>query len=121
MNETVEVGISTLANLAIDGWRLQRWALGSGFEKERVVARQASRTLSGFLAGLGFETRDLAGQPYEPGLAVEVLDSEEDADAPKGSVTIEVMLAPIVLRHGQVIRAGQVALRRGASVQEVGK
>ena len=56
MDETVEVGLSALVELAIDGWRLQRWALARGFEKDRVVARQAARTLTSFLDGLGFET-----------------------------------------------------------------
>jgi hypothetical protein len=121
VNETVEMGISALADLAVDGWRLQRWALLSGFEKERVVARQASRSLTSFLAGLGIETRDLSGQPYDPGLAVEVVESEEDADAPKGSIRIEEMLAPIVLRNGQLIRTGQVAVRHGSSNQVAGQ
>jgi len=117
MDETVEVGLSALAELAIDSWRLQRWALASGFEKDRVVARQASRTLMNFLAALGVETRDLAGQPYDPGLAVDVVDSEGDAGAP---ARIEVMLTPIVLRNGQLIRTGQVAVRRAAPAEEVG-
>jgi hypothetical protein len=120
MDETVEVGLSALVELAIDGWRLQRWALARGFEKDRVVARQAARTLTSFLDGLGFETCDLVGQPYDPGLAVDVVDSEEDAGAPAESVKIEVMLAPIVLRNGRLIRPGQVAVRRGAPREEVG-
>jgi hypothetical protein len=121
MDETIEVGLSALAELAIDSWRLQRWAFAGGFEKDRVVARQASRALMNFLAGLGFETSDLTGQPYDPGLAVDVVDSGEDADAPAESVRIEVMLAPIVLRNGRLIRAGQVAVRRGAPAEEVGR
>ena len=120
MDETVEVCLSALVELAIDGWRLQRWALARGFEKDRVVARQAARTLTSFLDGLGFETCDLVGQPYDPGLAVDVVDSEEDAGAPAESVKIEVMLAPIVLRNGRLIRPGQVAVRRGAPREEVG-
>jgi hypothetical protein len=120
MDETVDVSLSALAELAIDSWRLQRWALADGFEKDRVVARQASRALMNFFAGLGFETCDLAGQPYDPGLAVDVVDSEGDAGAPAESVRIEVMLAPIVLRNGRLIRPGQVAVRRGAPREEVG-
>ena len=121
MKGTVEVGLSPLADLAVDSWRLQQWAFVNGHEKERVVARQASRALSSFLSGIGFETYDLAGQPYDPGLAVEVVDSEEDADALTGSARIQEMLAPIVLRNGELIRAGQVAVSRGTLNQEVGK
>jgi hypothetical protein len=121
VKETVEMGISALADLAVDGWRLQRWALLSGFERERVVARQTSRSLTSFLAGLGIETRDLTGQPYDPGLAVEVVDSEEDADAPEGSARIEEMLSPIVLRNGQLIKTGQVAVSRGTANREGGQ
>ena len=79
------------------------------------MARQTSRSLTSFLAGLGIEARDLTGQPYDPGLAVEVVDSEDDAEAPKGSARIEEMLSPIVLRNGQLIRTGQVAVSRGTA------
>ena len=49
-----------------------------------------------------------------------MVDSGEDASAPAESVKIEVMLAPIVLRNGRLIRPGQVAVRRGAPREEVG-
>jgi hypothetical protein len=119
MNETVEVEISALTELAVDCWRLQRWTFESGHEKDRVVARQASRALSFFISEIGFEICDLTGQPYDPGLAVEVVDSEVDVAAPKGSVRIEEMIAPIVLWNGSLIKTGQVAVRRGAADQEV--
>jgi hypothetical protein len=121
MNGAVEVGLSALTDLAVDCWRLQNWAFVRGHEKERVVARQVSRALSSFLSEIGLETCDLAGQPYDPGLAVEVVDSEEDATAPNGSVKIQEMLAPIVLRNGKLVRVGQVALSRGMSDSEAGK
>jgi hypothetical protein len=121
MTGIVEVGLSALTDLAVDCWRLQHWAFVSGHENERVVARQVSRALSSFLSDIGLETRDLTGQPYDAGLSVEVVDAEEDASAPNGSVRIQEMIAPIVLRNGELIRGGQVALSRGPSDQEAGK
>jgi hypothetical protein len=117
MNQTLEVKISDLADVAIECWRLQRWAFASGFEKDRTIARQASRTLSSFLAEMGVEICDLTGQPYDPGLAVEVIDTEDSPDAPIGSANIAEMIAPILFWHGRVIKAGQVVVCRGQKLE----
>jgi hypothetical protein len=119
VEQTVEVTLSALTDIAVETWRIHRWAFVSGYEKDRVVARQASRTKISFLARIGFEICDLAGKPYDPGLAVEIVDLEEDAGAPNASVRIEEMLAPIVLWRGRLIKTGQVVVRRGAPDQEV--
>jgi len=119
MNRTVEVEISALADLAVDCWRLQRWAFVDGYERDRIVPRQVFRALSSFLSRAGLEICDLTGQAYDPGLAVEVIDSEVDSTAPKASARIEEMIAPIVLWNGSLIKTGQVAIRRGAPDQEV--
>src|ERR1700679_303096 len=95
MNRTVEVEISALADLAVDCWRLQRWAFVDGYERDRIVPRQVFRALSSFLSRAGLEICDLTGQAYDPGLAVEVIDSEVDSTARKASAGIEKRTPPI--------------------------
>ena len=118
--DTVNVKISTLADLAVELWRLERWAFQSGFERDRSLARHAARKLASFLTGMEFELSDLTGQPYDPGLAVEVIDTEHEGDSADGEPTVAEMLAPIVLWRGRVVRAGQVLIRfDAATIQEV--
>jgi hypothetical protein len=122
VDDTLAVKVSALGDLAVELWRLQRWAFMSGFERERGTARHAARKLGSFLTEKEFELRDLTGQPYDPGLAVEVIDTEHETDSPAGSPTIGEMIAPIVLWRGRVIRTGQVVVCFGTTTdQEVMK
>lgn len=110
MNETIQLKISELADLAVEGWRLERWAFMRGFEKDRVVARRTARALDFLLKEAGFELCDLAGQVYDPGLAIEVVDTEGDVEALPGSARIVETIAPIVFWRGQLVKTGQVAI-----------
>jgi hypothetical protein len=108
--QTLDVSLSSLAELAVEWWRLERWAGGS--EGSSPQARHAARRLGRFLSEHGLEVLDVTGRPYEPGLAVEVLDAFEDARLPAGSQVVDETVAPVVLYHGAVVRHGQVVIRR---------
>ena len=99
--------MTALADAAVELWRLQQWAFAAGFEKDRAVARRTARTLDSVLKEAGLELCDLVGHGYDPGLAVEVIDTEYDPDIHTGCTRIHETIAPIVLR-GQVVRTGQV-------------
>jgi hypothetical protein len=108
--QTLNVGLSSLAELAVEWWRLERWAGGSGDSSPQ--ARHAARRLGRFLSEHGLEVLDVTGHVYEPGLAVEVLDAFEDARLPRGSQVVDETVAPVVLYRGAVVRHGQVVIRR---------
>jgi len=108
--QTLNVSLSTLAELAVEWWRLERWAGGS--EESSPQARHAARRLGRFLSEHGLEVLDVTGRAYEPGLAVEVLDAFEDASLPRGSQVVDETVAPVVLYRGAVVRHGQVVIRR---------
>jgi len=118
MDETLDVRISALADLAVELWRLQRWAFASGSEKDRSPARHTVRMLGSFFTELEFELRDLTGQPYDPGLAVEVIDVERESGSLSDSVTVGETLAPIVFWRGRMIRTGRIILRVGAATDQ---
>ena len=108
--QTLNVALSSLAELAVEWWRLERWA--GGAEDSSPQARHAARRLGRFLSAHGLEVLDVTGRAYEPGLAVEVLDAFDDARLPAGSQVIDETVAPVVLFRGAVVRHGQVIVRR---------
>ena len=110
--QTLEVPLSSLAELAVECWRLERWAASFGPDAPVSPARHVARRLAKFLNESELSTLDLTGRPYEPGLAVEVVDVVRDAHAPAGTETIEETLSPIVLWRGTVVRHGQVIVRK---------
>ena len=108
--QTLNVTLSSLAELAVEWWRLERWA-GAAAESS-PQARHAARRLGHFLKEHGLEVLDVTGRPYEPGLAVEVLDAFQDAGLPAGAQVVDETVAPVVLFRGAVVRHGQVIVRR---------
>ncbi|HEX8499336.1 MAG TPA: hypothetical protein VF659_02000 [Pyrinomonadaceae bacterium] len=108
--QTLPVALSSLAELAVEWWRLERWAGAAG--ESSPQARHVARRLGKFLSDLGVEVLDVSGRAYEPGLAVEVLDAFEDARLPAGSQVIDETVAPVVLFRGAVVRHGRVVVRR---------
>jgi hypothetical protein len=108
--QTLNVSLSSLAELAVEWWRLERWA--GAAEESLPQARHAARRFGRFLAEHGLEVLDVTGHAYEPGLAVEVLDAFDDAGLPAGSQVVDETVAPIVLYRGAVVRHGQVVVRR---------
>jgi hypothetical protein len=107
--QTLPVSLSSLAELAVEWWRLGRRA---DSEETSPQARHAARRLGKFLSDLGLEVLDVTGRAYEPGLAVEVLDAFEDGRLPAGSEVIDETIAPVVLFRGAVVRHGQVIVKR---------
>ena len=111
--QTLPVQLSSLAELAVEWWRLERWAAGA--EEAPPQARHAARRLGRFLSAHGLEVLDVTGRAYEPGLAVEVLDAFEDAGLPPGAQVVDETVAPVVLFRGSVVRHGQVVVRKGTT------
>ena len=110
--QTIPVSLDALAELAVEWWRLDRWA--NGAQGEGAHARHVARRLARFLSEHGLEVLDVAGRAYEPGLAVEVLDAFEDARLPSGAQVIDETVSPVILFRGAVVRHGQVVVRKNS-------
>ena len=110
--QTVEVPLASLVELAVEWWRLDRWANGPHPDGRAAHARHVARRLARFLDERGLSVLDFAGRPHEPGLAVEVLDVVTDARLPPGSELIDETISPVVLFRGRVVRHGQVIVRK---------
>lgn len=107
--ESIEVPLQSLAELAVEWWRLERWAGDATESAPR--ARHVARRMKSFLDAHGLEVLDVTGRAYEPGLAVEVLDAYTDASLPTGARVIDETVSPIVLWRGSVVRHGQVVIK----------
>ncbi len=116
--QTVEVPLSSLVELAVEWWRLDRWANGPQSDGRASHARLVARRLARFLDEHGLSVLDLAGRPHEPGLAVEVLDVVADARLPRGSELIDETISPVVLFRGLVVRHGQVIVRKAVDSRQ---
>jgi hypothetical protein len=108
--ENLEVSLSSLAELAVECWRLERWGASAG--ESAPQARHVARRMGRFLSAHGLEVLDMTGRPYEPGLAVEVIDAYTDATLPTGAQVVAETIEPIVLWRGAVVRHGRVVIRK---------
>src|SRR3954447_13927673 len=107
--KSIEVPLASLAELAVEWWRLDRWAADAS--ESPAQARHVARRMRSFLDAHGLEVLDVTGRAYEPGLAVEVIDAYADAALPAGAKVIDETVSPIVLWRGSVVRHGQVVIK----------
>jgi hypothetical protein len=108
---TISVSISSLANLAIEWWRLS----SAMPPTSSAPARHAVRKIEDFLRECELEVHDMDGKPFDAGLAVRVIDAIDDPAIPSGKTIIGQTLSPMVLWRGQVIKSADVITRRGVS------
>ena len=109
---SLEVPLASLIELAVEFWRLRCWLSDSVADKSKAPVRYVARRLDEFLKEREIEALDIVGQPYEPGLAVDIVDMIPDANMPEGPGVIDETVAPIVLWRGAVVKHGQVVTRR---------
>jgi hypothetical protein len=114
-DDSLTLPLSALVDLAIEAWRLERWLSELDSRQSTAAGRFVARRVTDFVAGCGLETVDMTGQPYEPGLAVELLGHVQDITLPPGTVLVDEMVAPLCLWHGKVVRMGQVVTRSASS------
>ncbi len=107
------VQAQTLATFAVEAFRLQRTLPRLEGHAAAASIRYAVRRMIESLALAGVELHDLTGQPWDAGLAVDVLDLETDTSLAPGATSIRSMTRPLVLASGNVIVRGEVLVARG--------
>jgi hypothetical protein len=111
-SETIAVPASTLIDLCIEHWRLSR-AIDGSSAASGGAARHALRRIGDIVKRFELEARSLEGQPFDAGLAVRVVHTEDDPKLPEGKAVIEETVSPMVLWRGTVVRVADVVTRRG--------
>jgi hypothetical protein len=111
LDSNIPVPVLRLVELAVEAWRLERWLVQCDPGQSTAPIRYAARRISEFLRQAEFETRDLTGSQYEPGLAIEILDTVRDPTLSSSGAIIDEMISPICLWRGVVVRHGQAVIR----------
>lgn len=111
MSESISIPLDSLIDLAVEHWRLVRWLESSGGRSSNAVIRRSIRILGDFLEQHHLGILELTGQPYEPGLAAEVVETLSDLNGPEKKVVIEETLSPIVRYNDQVVRHARIVIR----------
>jgi hypothetical protein len=109
--ESVAISLTGVTDLAIEVWRLERWLMEAPSGQSTAAVRYATRRIGALLHQLGMETIDITGQPYDPGLAIEIIGSNQDPALPPGVVVVDEMVTPLCLWRGKVVRHGQAVTR----------
>jgi hypothetical protein len=79
---------------------------------EGQALRHASRRITEILGSIGIQTVDFAGRRYDPGMVPEVIEVREDQALPDGLSVIAETITPTVTWRGQVVKTGQIILKR---------
>jgi len=103
------VSVEYVCNISLECWRLGRLADASGTSG---VVRHAARCIQESLNAMGIEIIDFTGRSYDPGLVPEVVEVHQDNALPAGHAVIEETVAPTLTLHGQVVRSGQIIVKR---------
>lgn len=111
--DSIRVSLSALINLGIEHWRLSSWLAKLPSTDATAPARHASRRMADFLKLAELETRNMDGHPFDPGLAVHVVDTCDDPKLTAGNLVIAETLSPLVLWRGKVVKAAEVVTHRG--------
>ena len=104
--------------LALECWRLSLIAELLKDSTQGPGLRHAVRRITETLKGMGIEAVDFVGRPYDAGMVPEVIEVREDPALPDGRAIIDETIAPTVTWRGQVIKPGQIIVKRSSFSQE---
>lgn len=98
--------------LSLEYWRLSHISELLRDSNEGAGIRHAVRRITETLKRMGIEVVDFTGRRYDPGMAPEVVEIREDQGLPEGHAIIDETVAPTVTWRGQVIKPGQIIVKR---------
>jgi hypothetical protein len=98
--------------LSLECWRLSRIAEELKDSKEGAGIRHAVRRITKTLEEMGIGVVDFAGRAYDPGMVPEVIEVKEYQGLPDGQAIVEETIAPTVTLCGQVVKLGQIIVKR---------
>jgi hypothetical protein len=108
----VPVAMEGACAISLECWRLRRIAELVNDSNEGSGLRHAVRHITETLEVMGIEVVDFTGRTYDPGMVPEVVEVREDQGLPDGHTVIDETIAPTVTWRGQVVKPGQIILRR---------
>ena len=112
---------TALIEIAAEEWRFKHALVKALQNMDVMEAERFSRQYSYFstrvsraMSLAGLSCLDLSGQPYDVGMAVQGMNIEEFDD--DEDLIITVMVEPVILCDGKVVRTGMAMLGRAANI-----
>ncbi len=115
-SKTADVNVDSLAALAVESWRLNRWIASKTSDDSLAIPKQMLRRLNKLLEECNVTVEDLTGRPFDPGLAAEVVDVVPDDGSPADVAIIVETIAPIVMWNNIAVKHALVVIRQNPSV-----
>ncbi len=106
------ISVEGACDISLECWRLSHLAQLEKGSNDGAGLRHAARRIAETLNAMGIEIIDFAGRIYDPGLVPEVVEVRQDETLPDGHAVIEETIAPTVTWRGQVVKPGQIIVKR---------
>ena len=100
--------MADIKELAIAAWRLEKWIDSINVEK-KMAGKSALRSIKKYLEEAEITTEDWTGQKYVTGLAVTVINNEDEEGDEEDLIIVE-MVRPVIIEKGSVIEFGRVII-----------
>jgi hypothetical protein len=108
-NDMIEIEKKDFIKFAIEVWRLRN-CIEPIQEKKFSIIRHSILNIFSLLEKEGISFVELKNQTYDAGMALEVIDIEENPQRLKGLNIIKEVIEPLILLNGQIINHGRVIL-----------
>lgn len=112
LNGTIEIEKKVFIKFAIEVWRLRN-CIEPIQEKKISIIRHSILNVFSLIEKEGISFVELKNQTYDAGMAVEVIDIEENPQRLKGVNIIKEVIEPLILLNGQILNPGRVILEKG--------
>lgn len=110
MEKTIEIKASTMADLAIEAWRLAK--LKPKNAKERMMLNKFLKHVKLLLEESEIKLIDMTGKPFSPGMSVEVIHTENSSLTMPAEEIISETISPSIIIEGNLFRPGQVITKK---------
>lgn len=110
--DIVEIEKKELIRFAIEVWRLRNF-IEPLQDKKISMIRHSILNIFSLFEKEGISFVDLKDQIYDAGMALEVIDVEENPSKLMGVNIIKEVIEPLILLNDQVINQGRVILEKG--------
>jgi hypothetical protein len=110
--DELPITLEGACNISLECWRLSRIAESLKNSSEGMALRHAVRSIKEALNVIGIEIVDFSGRIYDPGMVPEVVEVHLDDTLPDRHAVIAETVAPTVTWLGQVVKPGQIIVKR---------
>ena len=106
------MAMEAACSLSLECWRLRRIVELVEDSNKGSGLRHAVRRITEILESMDIGTVDFTGRSYDPGMVPEVVEVREDQALGDGQAVIDETIAPTVTWGGQVVKPGQIIVKR---------